>query len=419
MGRKSALPAEHTTVASTPNRAREQSREQPLDRLLERVRAITPLIANRAREAERQRKPDDEVIQALEESGVFRSFVPRRFGGYEIGLDLFVDIGVAVSEACPSTGWVTTFYMEHNWLLTHFSSELQEEVFGADPYVLAPGSVNPKGGQATPKGDGYELTGHWRFGTGIVHADWVLLNADVATEPPGGPRLFLVRPEDVEVEDTWHVDGMLATGSRDILAKSLHVSERYVSLPEGPAATAGEHASYLTRLPVRPFLSLTAAIPALGAARRAVELYRQLVGERIKFGTRKVQGLGAATQIRLANALAEVRAAETVLRAAAGALEAHARGSAMLSRLDQIEILLPIAHVVRDCCRVVRHVMEGSGASVHYLDHELQRINRDVQMMSAHTVFDVDLVAQQCGRARLESGAPLFASSRDPQLQER
>ena len=55
--------------------------------------------------------------------------------------------------------------------------------------------------------------------------------------------------------------------------------------------------------------------------------------------------------------------------------------------------------------------MEGSGASVHYLDHELQRISRDVQMMSAHTVFDLDLVAEQCGRALLEDGAPLFPHS--------
>ena len=69
---------------------------------------------------------------------------------------------------------------------------------------------------------------------------------------------------------------------------------------------------------------------------------------------------------------------------------------------------LTIAHVVRDCRRGRAHVMEGSGASVHYLDHELQRINRDVQMMSAHTVFDLDLVAEQCGRARLDSDTPLF-----------
>jgi len=168
------------------------------------------------------------------------------------------------------------------------------------------------------------------------------------------------------------------------------------------------------RLPVPPFLSLTAAIPALGAARRAVELYRKLIAQRVPFGTHKTQNQRAATQIRFANAFAEVRAVEVVLRSAARAIERHARGEATLSTLEQVELRLTIAHVVRDCRRIVQHVMEGSGASVHYLDHELQRINRDVQMMSAHTVFDVDLVAEQCGKARLESDADLFPADFPP-----
>ena len=172
--------------ASVRNASSARVAALPLDGLLERVRATVPLIAGRARDAERERKPADDVIEALEATGVFRSFVPKRFGGYEIGLDLFVDIGVTVSEACPSTGWITTFYMEHNWLLGLFSDELQQDVFGKAPYILAPGSVNPRSGNATPKGDGYELTGRWKFATGIVHADWVLLSAMVPADPNAG-----------------------------------------------------------------------------------------------------------------------------------------------------------------------------------------------------------------------------------------
>jgi alkylation response protein AidB-like acyl-CoA dehydrogenase len=116
-----STPAETDTLAV--------AEAQPLDGLLERVRAVVPLIADRAASAERERKPDDEVIEALKGTGVFRSFVPRRYGGYEIDLALFVDIGISVAEAGPSTVWVTTFYMEHNWLLGLFSDELQDEVF--------------------------------------------------------------------------------------------------------------------------------------------------------------------------------------------------------------------------------------------------------------------------------------------------
>ena len=35
---------------------------------------------------------------------------------------------------------------------------------------------------------------------------------------------------------------------------------------------------------------------------------------------------------------------------------------------------------------------------MHYLDNELQRLHRDIHMIAAHTVFDVDLVAEGVGR---------------------
>ena len=53
---------------------------------------------------------------------------------------------------------------------------------------------------------------------------------------------------------------------------------------------------------------------------------------------------------------------------------------------------------MRRCRDVVRDILASSGASVHYLDHELQRIHRDVHMICAHTVFDVDLLAEGVGR---------------------
>src|SRR4030095_931831 len=106
--------------------------------------------------------------------------------------------------------------------------------------------------------------------------------------------------------------------------------------------TAGENATYLMRLPVPPFLSLTAAIPALGAARRAVELYRAHISERVLCMTTTAQTQRAPAQIRFAPALADVRAAETNLRAAARAIERHARGESRLTGLDQIEMRLSI-----------------------------------------------------------------------------
>jgi alkylation response protein AidB-like acyl-CoA dehydrogenase len=380
----------------------------PAEGLVERVRAVTPLIAETAAEAEEQRRPLDHVVDALKATGVFRSFVPVRHGGYEVDLATFVDIVLDVSRADPSMGWVTAFYMEHNWLLTTFADELQDEVFRAQPYVLAPGSVNPTG-QARPQaGGGWSLSGHWQFGTGICHADWVLLSGRIEGDESQAPRMFLVPVDEVEVKDTWHVDGMAATGSRDIVASDVAVPQHRISLAVPPGLVAGPDAPYLVRIPIMPMLSLTAAMPAVGAAQRALELFRDLLLRRIQFGTRRTQSARVPTQVRLANLTVEVEAIEALLRDVAARMQAHADGAVTLDLLDQQLLRLALAHVVRRSRDAVRDVLQSSGASVHYLDNELQRIHRDVHMIAAHTVFDVDLVAEGVGRElvrRLEEPA--------------
>jgi alkylation response protein AidB-like acyl-CoA dehydrogenase len=370
----------------------------PADGLVERVSAILPLIAEAAPQAEIARRPLDHVVEALAATGVFRSFVPARYGGYEIDLATYVDIGLAVARADASTGWITTFYMEHNWLLTMFSDELQDEVFGARPYVLAPGSVNPTGIASPLPDGGFRLSGNWQFGTGICHASWVLLSGRIEGDESKVARNFLVPVDDVEVKDTWHVDGMAATGSRDIVATDVVVPARRVSLAVPPALTAGPDAPYLVRLPVIPMLSITAAMPAVGAAQRAVELFEALVLRRVMFGTTRAQSNRIPTQVRLANLVVEADAIEAQLRAIADRMQAHADGRIELDLLAQLQLRLALAHVVHRSRDVVREVLASSGASVHYLDNELQRIHRDVHMIAAHTVFDVDLVAEGVGR---------------------
>jgi alkylation response protein AidB-like acyl-CoA dehydrogenase len=289
--------------------------------------------------------------------------------------------------------------MEHNWLLTMFPRELQDEVFGAQPFVLAPGSINPRDGKAVPADDGsFTLSGHWSFGTGICHADWVLLSGMVEGDESGRSRQFLLPVDEVEVKDTWHVDGMAGPGSRDVVVTSATVPGHRVSLPLPPHLTAGLDAPYLERIPIPPFLSLTAAMPAVGAARRALALFEESLFGRVMFGTRKTQSARVPTQVRLANLRVQVAFAETLTRDIAAQMQAHVDGRAPLDLLGQQELRLGLAHVVRMCRDAVREIMASSGAKAHYLDQELQRIHRDVHMICAHTVFDIDLVAEGVGR---------------------
>ena len=371
----------------------------PAEGLVDRVRAVVPLIASTSFEAEAQRRPLDEVIDALKATGVFRSFVPARYGGYEIDMSTYVDIGLAVAHADPSMGWVTTFYMEHNWLLTIFAEELQDEIFGAQPFVLAPGTVNPSGRAVLADDGTYSLSGHWQFATGICHADWVLLSGKVDGDETGTARQFIVAVDDVVVKDTWHVDGMVATGSRDVVATNVMVPAHRVSLAPPPHLFARPGDPYLIRIPIMPFLSLTAAIPAVGAAMRALELFEELVFDRVQFGTRRTQSNRVPTQVRLANLRVESTSPRRCCATSRPAFRRTptARSTSTCRRNCSCASRSPMS-----CgCAATRSARSSRRAapSVHYLDHELQRLHRDIHMISAHTVFDVDLVAEGVGRA--------------------
>jgi alkylation response protein AidB-like acyl-CoA dehydrogenase len=190
--------------------------------ILARVRALKPLIASHAAETERERRPVREVWDALCKTGAFYHFVPKRFGGFEFDVESFMDIMLEIGEVCPSTCWTATFTLDHNWLASHFCEEAQQEFFGAGHYISAPGTSNPMG-NATKVAGGYRLNGHYRFGSGVMNADWVFAMGLVDGEDPPSPRWFALPAREVVVLDTWHVDGLAGTGSNDFLVQDAFV----------------------------------------------------------------------------------------------------------------------------------------------------------------------------------------------------
>jgi len=371
--------------------------------LLARVRALAPFIAEHAEQAERDRQPVDAVIAALAETGVFRAYVPRRFGGYEIDTETFIDVGLAVSEACTATGWVTTFYMEHNWMLAQFPPEAQQAIFGSQPYILAPASISPNGRAEVVEG-GYRISGRWAWGTGVMHADWVILNGIAGGERPD-PRLFIVRRDEIEVADTWYCDGMEGTGSNDMIANDLFVpaaySESLIGMALGRGSGARWHGSPCYSHPMLPLLSIAAATPAVGAARRALALFVERLGGRTLYGTPGKQAGRQAAQIRLGNVAARIHSAEALLRQAGRDLEVWGHTDELCPAEERARLRLVVAQVVRDCRDAVIQIMEASGASAHLKPHPLQRIHRDVNTLSCHTVFDLEIGAENYGRLLL------------------
>ena len=111
--------------------------------LVDRARSLAPRIAQRAAQSEVSRAPMDETIQDLIDAELFQTLVPKRWGGHELSFDAHSQIVSIISAADVSTGWITAFYMGHNWIANKWSEKAQAEIFADRPYSLMPVATMP------------------------------------------------------------------------------------------------------------------------------------------------------------------------------------------------------------------------------------------------------------------------------------
>ena len=369
--------------------------------LVARARALTPLLAAHAAQAEKERKPVDSVIKAIEDAEIYKLMVPKCYGGLELDMDTFFDVGVALGEGDASMAWVSNFYIEHNWIFCHFPEQFQKELFASQTYVLAPAMISPTA-TVTPEKGGFRINGRWQWGTGIMHADWVIPSAtEISPDGKPIPRWFALPTSEVTVEDTWYVAGMSGTGSNDVVIDNVFIPEeratemRAMMSGHGPASEL--HDGPLYRTPMMMVLTLAATMPALGQAKSVVRYFREHLSERVLLDMSK-QAMRSASMMRLARAEVEVAQAELLLRHFVEDV-CTKRNTATLE--DRARWATQLAMAVHQCKQIIQNVVEASGAHAHFQDSPLQRAQRDINTLSCHYVFDLDGKLDSYGRLLL------------------
>ena len=118
--------------------------------LVERARALIPMLRAEADAAERRRAIAPEIITALREAGIFRILQPERFGGFEYDFGMVVRINSLIGQGCTSTAWVCGLGITHQWIISGFPPQAQEDVwsedaeaitYGQDPLIVQPPST--------------------------------------------------------------------------------------------------------------------------------------------------------------------------------------------------------------------------------------------------------------------------------------
>ena len=289
-------------------------------------------------------------------------------------------------------------------MLAQFPPQTQQAIFGSQPYILAPASISPTGVAEKVDG-GYRINGRWGWGTGVMHADWVFLNGIVSGGAAPEPRLFIVPISDITVDDVWNCSGMQGTGSNDMIAKDLFIpeerSEPLLNMSVGRGSGTALNDSPRFKHVMLPLLSLAAATPALGAARRALSLFQERLGGRAIYGTLTKQAERPSAQILLGNSTVKVQSAETLLRAVGDQLDSWGHTTEICPPEERIRMRVQVAQAVHMCRDVVQDLMKASGAGAHIHPHPMQRILRDINTLSCHTVFDMDIGGENYGRLLL------------------
>jgi 3-hydroxy-9,10-secoandrosta-1,3,5(10)-triene-9,17-dione monooxygenase len=238
--------------------------------VIARARAMIPALAARSLDGRRARRIPDETIADMQRAGFFRVLQPKRWGGYEMDLNTFYEIQLALAEGDMSTGWIYGVSGVHPWFMALLDDRAAKDVWGKDSSTLICSSLMPAG-KAVPADGGFRLSGRWKYASCCDHCDWALLGAMVAADgggPPAG-RVFLLPRTSYQSVDTWQVSGLQGTGSWDVIVDDVVVpayrSQAMLDnfLLKGPGQAV--NTSSLYRLPFGQIFVRGISTSALGA----------------------------------------------------------------------------------------------------------------------------------------------------------
>jgi 3-hydroxy-9,10-secoandrosta-1,3,5(10)-triene-9,17-dione monooxygenase len=351
------------------------------DDLLDKARALAPILRERAFAAEQARRIPDETIADLKAAGLFRILQPAIYGGYECDPQVFMDVSMILGAACPSTGWVYAVVGVHNWQLALMPKQAQDDVWGVDQDTLISSSYTPRG-QVEIVDGGYRLSGRWSFSSGSDHAQWAILGG-AATEPDGKVRrlCFLLPRTDYVVDDVWNVIGLKATGSNDVVVDNAFVPE-YRTHPFTSGSVTSDAPGYL--LPFGNVFTFGITAPLIGAAQGALDEHIAWTRDRVRITRGSRVAEEPFSQARVAEAASDIDAARLQMTRDLEDMMVLARDGKEIpvdlrarGRLDQVR-------ATQLAASAVDRVFTNSGGRVLHEQNPIQRAWRDIHAGSLH-----------------------------------
>ena len=358
---------------------------------VEAARKLRSLIESEAERVEAAGTMTPPTVDALVEAGLFRLLVPRDLGGLEADPSTILDVCEELSYADGSVGWAfaqnTTVLAYAAYLEPEFAKPLAESRAGAGMFAPL--------GAAHAEDGGYRVSGHYPFGSGSGHAEFMggsaMVMVDGEMAPFDGPlpqiRAFIVPADRAVLKGNWDVMGLRGTGSFDFeIPEQFVATGQTFSLFETEPTTGGA----LYGLGPVPVGTISSTAWALGVAERALQEIADIAqGGRTRLGSLPLREQIAFQRNFGMHKMALRAARELARQAYTDAVAAVERGEGADAIANRIRDTKAAASYVTLVSKdAVRFAYEASGSAGMRNPNRLQRCFRDIMVGAQHQVFD-------------------------------
>src|ERR1700731_2647498 len=371
--------------------------------LVERARALAPLLAREADEIERTRRLTPPVVSALIENGLYRVLLPQSVGGAEAAPEIFMQMLEEVAKADASTAWCLGQCSVCAMTAAYLDPDAAREIFAAPTGILAWGAI---GHEVHVVPGGYRATARWDFASGSRQASWLgahvrIVEADGTPRlrPNGAPevRTILFPVESATMHDVWDVIGLNGTGTDSYSVDNLFIPEKFSALRDDPTAVREKGPLY--QITTYSMFGLGFAAVSLGVARAtldaAIELARgkASVGIKAMRENNAVQGLIGRTEGNL-------RAARAYLYATAAEAWRDLTRTGKLNEDHRTALRLASTWTIHQSSQVVDAAYHMAGATAVFRANKFERRFRDMHAI-AQQIQARDTHYEDVGRAIL------------------
>ncbi|MGM0931072.1 MAG: acyl-CoA dehydrogenase family protein [Actinomycetota bacterium] len=376
-----------------------ESTAERVDQFVETAKELRDQLRAHASDSDSRRSLDVGDVQAMYKGGLMSLWAPAAFGGEELPFRAVVDVTRALGNGDVGAGWVAGVSNAATFLIALFPDEARREVWKDGP-IRSAGVLSPAGKSDITDG-GVRLTGRWPYCSGVQFADWVAVLAPVngTLGPEAEIGIMLLRRDEIEIEDTWFVTGMRATGSATVVLNDQFVPDhRILRMSQyRPDSYEGMY-----RAAIFSALSVCLVGPVVGEAEYALEIVLEKAPTRsINTTTYWAQTDSATFQAQVAEAAQLIQAARLTAENAADEMDAIARSGRLPNDREQTQNRADCAFAVRKCWEALDLLTSAHGTSTFAQSNPLERIWRNAGVTSRHAGLAVRVADELLGLSLL------------------